>query len=126
MNAQTRERIWAACGYAITTAKLEIGWNSYSAPAPSQVAIENAKVLVEEAVRLGTALECVEPSAIGGVGITFSSGHREVVIEFYNKGTAHALFSDDANGDMRTQAVPTNRDGYVAILGEVRKYLYGE
>jgi len=105
---------------------LKDGWNSYSAPAPNPVAIENAKALVKETERLGTTPERVEPSAMGGVGVTFASGHREIVIEFYNRGTAHALFSDDATGDMQTQAVSTDRDGYRRVIGEVRKYLYGE
>src|SRR5262249_2590251 len=88
------------------------GWDSYSPPAPSSVAIANARALVQEAGGLNTAPERVEPSAMGGVGVTFASGLREVVIEFYNKGTAHALFSDDATGDMRTQPVPTDASGY--------------
>jgi hypothetical protein len=60
------------------------------------------------------------------VGVTFSAGRREVVVEFYNNGTAHALFSDDATGDMSTRAVPTTRDGYRGIIGEIRKHLHGE
>jgi hypothetical protein len=105
---------------------LEDGWDSYSAPAPSHAAIENAKALANEADTLHTTPERVEPSAMGGVGVTFSAGEREVVIEFYNSGTAHALFSDEATGDMRTQAVATDASGYRSFIGEVRKYLYGE
>ncbi len=72
---------------------LQNGWDSYSAAPPCRVAIQNAKAaLVHEADRLETSPERVEPSAIGGVGVTFLAGNREVVIEFYNKGTAHALY----------------------------------
>ena len=106
---------------------LQDGWNSYSAPAPYSVAIENAKAMVIEAYKLGTDPERVEPSAMGGVGVTFWAGNnREAAIEFYNDGTAHALLSDDATGDMHTQAVPTDRDEYRGIISEIRKYLYGE
>ncbi len=83
-------------------------------------------MLVTEAARLDTEPEHVEPSAMGGVGVTFSEGSRDVLIEFYNDGTAHALFSDDATEDMRTKAAPTHRGGYRKIIGEVRKHLYVE
>jgi hypothetical protein len=105
---------------------LENGWDSYSAPAPNATAIENAKALVNEADSLHTTPERVEPSAMGGVGVTFSADKREVVIEFYNRGTAHALFSKDSTGTMHTLAVSTDPVGYRSIIGEVRKYLYGE
>ena len=105
---------------------LSEGWDSYSAPAPNTMAVENAKALVKEADKSDTSPERVEPSATGGIGVTFSTAGREVVIEFYNPGTAHALFSDDATGEMKTLAVSIGRDGYRKVIGEVRKYLYGE
>ena len=106
--------------------KLQHGWDSYSAPAPSRTAIKNAKALVVEAVKLGAEPERVEPSAMGGVGVTFSAGRREVVVEFYNNGTAHALFSNDATVDMSTRAVSTTREGRCGLIGEVRNHLHGE
>jgi hypothetical protein len=105
---------------------LSQGWDGYSAPAPHPAAVENAKALVIEADTLHTEPEHVGPSAMGGVGVTFSVGDREVVIEFYNNGSAHALFADDATEDMCTRPVKTDRDGCREILGEARKYLYGE
>ena len=105
--------------------KLPHDWDSYSAPAPSAAAVKNAKVPVIEAGKLGAEPERVEPSAMG-VGVTFSAGRREAVIEFYNDGTAHALFSDDATGEMNTRAVSTTRDGRRGIIGEIRKHLHGE
>jgi hypothetical protein len=102
---------------------LKDGWDSYAAPAPGQLAINNASALLVEADKLATTPERIEPSAMGGVGVTFSANGREVVIEFYNKGTAHALFSDDGTGDMRTQPVCANHEGYQEIIHEVRRYL---
>jgi hypothetical protein len=105
---------------------LEVGWDSYSAPAPSAMAVENAKALVKDSENLGTVPDRVEPSAMGGIGLTFAVGNREVAIEFYNKGTAHALFSDATTGMMHTQAVQTDPDGRRGIIREVQKYLYAE
>jgi hypothetical protein len=99
-------------------------WDSYSAPAPSIVAVQNAKLLVNEADRFDMLPIRVEPSAMGGVGVTFSSGSREVVIEFYNKGSAHALFADDLTGDMRTEPVSTDLTGYQNFLSEVRTHFH--
>lgn len=100
------------------------GWDSYSAPAPSIVAVQNAKGLVNEADRFGMLPIRVEPSAMGGVGVRFSNGDREVVVEFYNKGSAHALFAGDVTGDMRTEPISTDLAGYQRFLGEVRTYLH--
>jgi hypothetical protein len=102
------------------------GWNSYSAPAPNPVAVENAKALVLECRRWNIEPEHVGPSAMGGVGVTFSAGDREVVVEFYNDGAAHALFADDATEDMNTRSVKTNLKGYREIVREARTYINGE
>jgi hypothetical protein len=106
--------------------RLKDGWDSYSAPAPSTAAIDNAKALCDQANRLGTSPDRVEPSAMGGVGMTFCLGNREAVIEFYNNGTAQALFADDSTGEMHTQAIPTTAAGYRRLINDVRKHLHGE
>jgi hypothetical protein len=104
--------------------KLKNGWNSYSSPAPTTLAIENAKMLVSEACANDTIPERVEPSAIGGVGVTFSAESREVVVEFYNNGTAHALFADNLTHAMDTRPVSPNLNSYRVILEEIRNYFH--
>ena len=106
-----------------TFGKLEKGWNGYSALAPTILAIENAKSLVRESVAADTLPERVEPSAMGGVGITFTFDNRDVVVELYNSGTAHALFVDNQTEEMETRPVTPQAEGYRAFLHEVRKYL---
>jgi hypothetical protein len=110
----------------IACSSLADGWDSYRAPAPSRLAIENAKALLEQARGFGVMPVHVEPSAMGGIGVTFTAGGREVVIEFYNKGSAHALFADDTAGEMHTQAVPVDMDGLRGVIREVRKHLNAE
>jgi len=105
---------------------LPMSWNGYSAPVPSIVAIRNAKALVIESNRTSVPPQRVEPSAMGGVGITFAADPREVVVEFYNDGTAHALFSDDATGEMHTKSVSLDPSGYEEQVKDIRKYLHGE
>ena len=73
--------------------KLEKGWDSYSAPPPSDSAIDNARDFIIEANKLGVVPSRLSASAVGGVGITFRPT-RMVYVEFHNKGTSYALFSD--------------------------------
>ena len=105
--------------------ELEAGWNSYSAPAPSAVAIEQTELFLGIAYSRHIPPVRMEPSAMGGVGVTFIRGDREVVVEFYNSGTAHALLSDDSTDAMETRPVSTDASGYTTFLDEVRAYLHG-
>lgn len=57
---------------------------------------------------------------MGGVGVVFEAESREVVVEFYNSGAAHALFADNVTEDMQTQPVAD----YGTFLEKVRHYLY--
>jgi hypothetical protein len=105
--------------------RLNQGWNSYSAPAPTPAAIGNAKTLLTLASVAGIIPERIEPSAMGGVGVTFTAGSREVVVEFYNAGNAHALFSENDTEALETAPVAPGVEGYSRLLQEVRRYLYG-
>jgi hypothetical protein len=105
---------------------LKKGWNSYSAPAPTSVAIGNAKAMLVLASAAGIIPECISPSAIGGVGVTFAAGSREVAVEFYNAGNAHALFSDKETESLDTAPVAPGVEGYSKLLQDARRYLYGQ
>jgi hypothetical protein len=102
--------------------RFEPGWSGYSAAAPSALAIENAKALIKDAQADDILPDRVEPSATGGVGVTFSMTNREVVVEFYNNGTAHALFADNANEELATRPVSPSTADYRGFLDEVRKF----
>lgn len=62
---------------------------------------------------------------MGGVAVTFSQLGREVVVEFYNNGTAHSLFSDESTEEMVTRPVHNTADEHRAVLAAARKYLTG-
>lgn len=105
-------------------AHLKDGWNSYAAPAPGQASIVAARsfLLVMQQERFPPTR--IAPSVMGGVGITCREEQRKVYIEFYNDGTAHALFSDGLAG-MNTRPVPYSPDSARAFLSEMRNYLHG-
>ena len=73
----------------------------------------------------GLIPERIEPSAMGGVGVRFTAGSREVAVETYNTGAAHALFSDLATEDLDTAPVVPGVEGYNKLLHDIRRYLYG-
>lgn len=51
---------------------------------------------------------------MGGVGVTFARGDREDIVEFYNDGTAHALFADNKTEELDTRPVTTS------VIGSLR------
>ncbi len=61
---------------------------------------------------------------MGGVGVTFTAGSREVAVEFYNAGNTHALFSDMETEELDTAPVAPDVEGYGELLAKVRQYLY--
>jgi GNAT superfamily N-acetyltransferase len=105
---------------------LSTGWDSYSASAPAAAAIQNAVHLVAAADKASLIPERVEPSAMGGVGVTFRSEEMEVIVEFYNNGTAHALFSNERTEEMRTRPVRPGADDWAALMTETKEFLHGE
>jgi hypothetical protein len=104
---------------------LATGWDSYSAAAPSKIAIQNGVDLVVAADKASLLPERVEPSAMGGVGVTFRSGENEVIVEFYNNGTAHALFTNERTEEMRTGPVRPGTD-WTGLIAETKEFLHGK
>jgi hypothetical protein len=105
-------------------ADLSNGWNSYEAPSPSQDAIRNARGFLALLSIRGLKPDRLEPSAMGGIGISFTSAKREVATELYNNGTAHALFADDSTGEMTTRVVTADERGFRELINSLREFLY--
>ena len=69
--------------------RLKDGWNGYAAPAPSDLAIDNARRFCSWALDPSR----IAPSAAGGVDLTFKRGDRWVVVELLNGGPASVFYS---------------------------------
>jgi hypothetical protein len=104
--------------------QLNDGWNGYSAPAPNAAAIAAAGLFLNLMRQEHFPPTRIAPSAMGGVGITRRQGERKVYVEFYNDGSAHALFSSGLAG-MNTRPVPADPSGALAFVAEMRNYLNG-
>ncbi len=77
---------------------LSDNWDGQGAPAPKTGSLEFASQILKAGREYGLQPLSVSPSAIGGVGITYAAGTREVFVEARNVGRIYSLFSE-ANGD---------------------------
>jgi hypothetical protein len=108
-------------------AALQEGWDSYSAPKPSRDAVAAANLYLTTLDLLAWEPARVEPSAMGGVGITHRQDARKVYVEFSNNGTVHALFSDraDRTPKMETTPVTPTVPSFYHFIRKAREYLNG-
>ncbi|MCI0748757.1 MAG: hypothetical protein L0Y58_25395 [Verrucomicrobia subdivision 3 bacterium] len=103
---------------------LKEGWNGYDAPTPSQAAIGAARRYLQIAERESFEPKRVEPSVMGGVGITHRQGNRKVYLEFYNNETVHSLFAD-RSGKMQTMPVAPSVEDFRRLITKAKDYLNG-
>jgi hypothetical protein len=106
-------------------ARLAHGWNGSRAPAPTLLAIIHAARFVYALTEVGWQPTRVTPSVVGGVGITRRVADRKVLVEFFNDGSASALFSDDATQQLQTHRVKPTPQGLRATLRKMQEYLDG-
>jgi hypothetical protein len=66
--------------------ELESNWDTYGAPAPNQVALDNAGRILKHMAPFDLALVNIVPSAEGGVGFCFSVRDRYADLESSNEG----------------------------------------
>lgn len=67
-------------------AELRSNWDTYGAPAPNQVALENGARVLECMTPIDLSIVKIVPSAEGGVGFCFAEGNRYADIESSNEG----------------------------------------
>jgi hypothetical protein len=95
---------------------LQKGWNSYKADPPSIEVIEAVKQFV-----ILLPPDRVEPSAMGGIGVTYYRNNRKAYVEFYNKGNCKiAVLLVDKN-DLDMNVVKSNT--FNEIIKAVQNFL---
>jgi hypothetical protein len=67
-------------------ASLKYNWDSYGAPKPNQISLENAARLLEHLKPFDLALVNIVPSAEGGIGLCFVNEDRYADLECSNDG----------------------------------------
>jgi hypothetical protein len=101
-------------------------WNSYDSPAPSALAVSNARPVLQALRTKLLQPERVVPSAEGGVAFTFiSETPSRAIIESLNDGETFALLYD-LNGNSRTIEWPTNDEAQLALVADLITHLRSE
>lgn len=104
--------------------KLKEGWDSYSAPAPTKAALENAFSFVSFLKDRDVRPTKVVPSVIGGIAFSFGFGSREVFIEFDNDG--HVLCGLLKEGsEPAIVEIPNATQDWAVLLNQVVNHLNG-
>lgn len=65
---------------------IKAGWDSYSAEAPNEIAMNNAKLVLDHLYSSSIIPDRIIPSVEGGVAITFIRDDRYADFECFNDG----------------------------------------
>ena len=79
-------------------ATLKEDWDSYGAPAPNQIAIALAHKILEALAEVDSNPPTIDPSAEGGICLSFRFGDRYGDIECLNSGEVLAAISNGGTG----------------------------
>jgi hypothetical protein len=107
-----------------TFASLPDGWNGYTAPPPSALAVRHSRIFLFSLSSLKFPPYRLKPSVVGGIAFSFRQGQRKAYIEFFNEGNAYALFSDSESEPI-TKPILTSTEGYLVLIKEIREYFNG-
>jgi hypothetical protein len=106
-----------------TFTNLPANWNSYGSAAPSNVAINQARYLLEWLQTTNIAPESVHASADGGIAFSFVSDTiSRAEIESLNTGESYVLLYD-LNGNSDTQEWPNDAHEQFAVLVTLAAHL---
>jgi hypothetical protein len=100
------------------------GWDGYCAPPPLPTALKKVHGFLYALRHSHLRPTRLNPSVVGGIGVTFRKCQRKSYVEFYNDGTIHALFSDGESEPRTCQVLPTPA-GYRPLIMEIQEYLNG-
>lgn len=108
---------------------LQDGWDSYKAPPPSLVAINNTKKFISCMNNLGWFPSRVSSSVVGGVGITCKSlnynvNKKTAYFEFHNSGKLFVIMSiQDGNCIGEHLVDEIKGDNYEECIKEAAEYV---
>jgi hypothetical protein len=117
-------RYWLAISQIRSLRNLRSNWDSYGAPVPNQVAIENALRILSLMWSLGLPLTSIVPSAEGGVGFCFKSGNKYADIESLNEGEIIGVRYVGMEAPILIEANNTN-ESLTAALVQIKDHMVG-
>ncbi len=119
----TREKEFWKFGKAIEDTKLlKNGWDSYEAPAPTDIAISATRQLLNALKRISFLPTTIVPSAEGGIAVYFMKGDKIVFIENFNTGDS-ILAMYDSNSEPQILDLVLEQLNQEQAIEKVRNYL---
>lgn len=106
-------------------ASLTAGWNGYSAPAPTPIAVASAREFLFVLHESDVEPSRIAASAVGGIGITIRNDGRKAYVEFYNDGRIHALFAKGRSEPDVVRPVRPTHIEFKNLTDDIREYLDG-
>lgn len=103
-------------------AMLKDGWNRYSAPLPSTLALSIGRQFMNLMCAEALPPSRVAASAVGGVSITRVVDEKEIYVEIYNDGTMCTLLADESDNDRTLRTTP-DMQGFRQLLAAMRAYV---
>jgi hypothetical protein len=104
--------------------KLKDGWDSYSAPSPTKVAMGNAFSFVGSLKARDLRPFKVVPSVVGGIAFSFAFGSREAFVEFYNDGNVLCGLLKE-NTEPQIIELPQDTQDWSLLLNQIENHLNG-
>ena len=90
---------------------------------PSREVVGSARVFLEVLRQHARKPSRLSPSVVGGIGITFKCADRKVYVEFSNKGSVLALFSDGVT-DPQVEKISPDENGYSGLIARIKTYFH--
>jgi hypothetical protein len=90
---------------------------------PSSSVIASVRAFLELLRPQGQQPSRLSAAVVGGIGLTFKCADRKVYVEFSNKGSVLALFSDGVT-DPQVDKIPPDETGYSALIASIKTYLH--
>ena len=97
-------------------------WSGGKAGPPNDLSIRNADVFVECLQQADYPPRQIAASVVGGVGVTLREKKKKVYVEFTNRGTVNALFSDGETKPVVEQ-IPASATKYFSFIDKAKAYL---
>jgi hypothetical protein len=99
------------------------GWDGDEADPPNRETVDRAKSFLSSLEGASLRPNRLAPSVVGGVGFTFRLGDLSAYVEFNNKGSVYALYSD-AVTDPQVERIAAGLLGFSELIDKIKQYLH--
>jgi hypothetical protein len=103
--------------------RLNVGWDGDRAPPPQNFAVQNARRVLLALQDQALLPSKLNPTVVGGIGITIKRCDKKAYIECSNKGSVLLLLSDGESEPQVTKFEPSE-NRFRSLIDAARTYLH--